>query len=463
MKTLLFVFCFVICAECLNAQTNISGSAPKYAGDTLTFCCYDNYITKAEKQLAKCIVDKNGNFKIKIDISDIQYIFVRHEKLVHYFFVQPNSNINVEFNEKELLSEKEKLDPFFEPLYIAANVISASDNNFNGKLAKIDRESDNVILEMAKSKRDNDRGFRDSLRDAFEIRVFASSHAIKENEFVMDYAKYRIAAIEYALKLRPLKDLQSKYFIDKPILYNNPAYCELFSHIYEKQLLHRTQQIQGRAFRQDVNKANLSKIREVLSENSDFADADFCDFLILQNAYSEFYESTFSRSAILNIVDSIFAQTSNINHKKIAKDIRNKITKLLPTYAPPEFHLPNLQGEIKSVDSFSDKYIYLGFFSVNSYGSIQDFYLISQLSKKYSDKIQFVSICVDEQKDVENFVKTEKLDWTFLICNNKAELLKEYDIRTFPTYYLIDKNGKLLRSPAPSPKEGITEIFDALK
>jgi peroxiredoxin len=458
MRTFLFVFCLTIYAACLNAQTHISGSAPKYKGDELTFCCYDNYITKNEKFLAKCNVDEDGNFEVNVDISYTQYIFVRYEKLVYYFFVQPNTNIKVEFNEKELLSDKEKLNPFFEPSFIAANVINTSDSDFNNRLVEIDKGSDNVILEMVKNKKESDREFKDSL-----LNIFKNSVPKTENEFINNYVKYRIATLEYALKLRLFKDLQSEYFTGKPILHNNPAYCELFGQFYDKYLLHRTQQAQGKGFKEAINKANLSKIREVLSKNDELANADFCELLILQNAFNEFYDSNFSRPAILKIVDYIAEQTSNSNNKKIATDIRNKITKLLAGYAPPNFQLPNLQAETKSINSFAGKYIYLGFFSVNSYGCIQDFYLINRLAKKFGKKIQFVSICVDKQKDIENFVKTEKFNWTFLVCNNQAELLKEYDIRTFPTYYLIDTSGKLLKSPAPSPSEGIDAVFEELK
>ncbi|MDR1984421.1 MAG: TlpA family protein disulfide reductase [Prevotellaceae bacterium] len=458
MKTLLFSFCLLFSAFCVNSQTHISISAPKYKGDVLTLCRYDNYITKNEKNLANCKIDSSGNSVVTVDIDNIEYVFMRYEKLVYYFFIQPNSSIEVIFSEKETLSDKEKLNPFFEPLHIAATVTPTSDNDFNRQLTDIDNKSDDAILAVAKYKKENDKHFKDSV-----IAVFKNSIIAVSNEFVNNYAKYRIAAIEYLFKSKPFKDLQAEYFIAKPVLYHNPAYCELLNHFNEKYLLHRTQQAQGNVFRQAVNKGDLTKIREMLSGNDYIFDKDFCDFLILQNAYNEFYDSNFSRSALLQIVNSIANETTNANNKIIAEDIRNTIVKLLAGYSPPDFELQDMQGTYKSLKSFGDKYIYLGFFSVNSYGSIQDFYLIDKLSKKFGEKVNFISICIDDKKDVENFIKSEKFSWTFLLCNNQTDILREYDVRAFPTYYLIDKNGKLLKSPAPSPSEDIYKILENLE
>ncbi|MDR2125248.1 MAG: TlpA family protein disulfide reductase [Prevotellaceae bacterium] len=459
MKPFLLLVCLLILASAANAQTHIRISAPKYKGETLILCKYDNYVTKKEKELAKCEIDSIGNAYVAVDIDAVQYVFMRYEKLIYYFFVEPDSDINVIFAEKELLSEKEKLNPFFEPLYIAAKVTAKNSSNISLQLLDIDGKSDEIILAVVKNKKEKDRHFKDSL-----LNVLKNSLDDYSNEFVNSYAKYRIASIEYLFKLKSVRDLQYEYFVGKPILYRNPAYCELFNHINEKYFLHRTQQAQGNVFRQAVNRGNLSAIRKLLSQNADLQDKDFCDFLILHNAYNEFYDSNFSRSALLSIVDSIAQETENNDNKILAEDISNAIVNLLAGYFPPDFELYDMQGNKKSLKSFAGKYLYLGFFSVNSYGCIQDFYLMKHLAEKFGNKVHFVSICIDTKDDIENFIKTEQydIDWTFLLCYNNKNIIKEYDVRTFPTYYLIDRSGKLLQSPAPSPSEDIYQIFEKL-
>jgi hypothetical protein len=50
------------------------------------------------------------------------------------------------------------------------------------------------------------------------------------------------------------------------------------------------------------------------------------------------------------------------------------------------------------------------------------------------------------------------------LYDRQPDVLKEYDIRAFPTYFLIGPDGKLILSPAPSPSEDFeSELFEVMK
>lgn len=457
MRKIIIIFLLIFSATQLNAQIQIDGYAPKYKGKTFSFFKYDDYITHTETELAKCTVDDDGKFSVSLDIADIEYIYTSAGKYVFYFFGQPKSSIKLEISEREEKTESEKLNPFFEPLYVAAKVDATSDNGFNNQLISIDNASDKTMLAAMTSKNES-REFRDSLLNAFK-----NSIANTDNSFAAEYAKYRTATIEYNLKLKTLGRLQHEYFVGKSILYNNPAYCELYNKLHEKYFLHLSQRKQGKVFKRAVNQSMLNEVENILRGDSSLLNNDFRQLMILQNAYNEFYDSNFSRSALLQIIDSVGVVSSNINNKKIAKNIRAKITQLLAGYYPPKFELNDLNGKTYTLESFRGKYLYLGFFSVNSYGCLQDLFLIDKLTKKYGEKIQFVSICIDNPEDITNFLRIEKFDWIFLSHAKQPDMLKNYDIRTYPTYYLIDKDGKLLESPALSPNENVEAVFENLQ
>jgi thioredoxin-related protein len=48
---------------------------------------------------------------------------------------------------------------------------------------------------------------------------------------------------------------------------------------------------------------------------------------------------------------------------------------------------------------------------------------------------------------------------TVLIAGTRNDLLKQYKIKAYPTYYLIDPDGNFLFSPAPSPAENFESVF----
>jgi hypothetical protein len=63
-----------------------------------------------------------------------------------------------------------------------------------------------------------------------------------------------------------------------------------------------------------------------------------------------------------------------------------------------------------------------------------------------------------------NYVKNTGLNWTFLHFGNQPSILEEYDIRAYPTYYLIGPDGKLLLSPAQSPGENFEQyLFEIMR
>ncbi len=81
------------------------------------------------------------------------------------------------------------------------------------------------------------------------------------------------------------------------------------------------------------------------------------------------------------------------------------------------------------------------------------------MAEKYKDKLRIITISSDDNVKVMNdYLKRNNPNWTFLHIGNEPELLKQYDIRAYPTYFLIDRQGKLIFSPAASPAESF-ELF----
>ncbi|HCT29371.1 MAG TPA: TlpA family protein disulfide reductase, partial [Bacteroidales bacterium] len=92
--------------------------------------------------------------------------------------------------------------------------------------------------------------------------------------------------------------------------------------------------------------------------------------------------------------------------------------------------------------------------TTSSYTCLKEFTILQKLNEKYKQRLQIVTICVDNDKnDITNLLKNTGYDWTFLHYGNKPEIVKDFDIRAYPTYFLIGPDKKLLLSPAPSPEE----------
>jgi len=109
--------------------------------------------------------------------------------------------------------------------------------------------------------------------------------------------------------------------------------------------------------------------------------------------------------------------------------------------------------------------VYIIFCTTQNYTCFKEYDQLKKIQQKHSDILKIVTIAVDESwQYIRNFTNKYAYNWTFLYYGDQPEILKDYDIRTIPTYYLIGADGKLIMSPAPAPSEQFEMyLFDYMK
>ena len=54
--------------------------------------------------------------------------------------------------------------------------------------------------------------------------------------------------------------------------------------------------------------------------------------------------------------------------------------------------------------------------------------------------------------------------WTFVNIGDQSDVLKDYDVRTYPLFVLIDKDGRINKYPAGQPGNGLeTDLQNILQ
>lgn len=76
---------------------------------------------------------------------------------------------------------------------------------------------------------------------------------------------------------------------------------------------------------------------------------------------------------------------------------------------------------------------------------------------KFSDQINFVSISADKDFSKMLFFVNLKTDfvWNFLHIGDDYNLLKEYNVKSYPLFVLIDGDGNIVQYPAELPGSGL--------
>ena len=454
--TLVFITIYHLKAQ----HVTISGNEPEYAGCVLAFYANDNYFCNKEIKLGECTVAANGYFVTHIPCNDTHLMYTHLGVFHTRFFVEPGFSYEVKLPPRIDKSPEEAESPFFEEVTVYMNILSVTDDKgrkvvsekeLNFWIAKFDETFNPLYDQLAIDavvKRPIAR--LDSM-----IRNFREMLPQTDHHYFNHYAFYRSGLLYYAAQRNGTRFISNDYFSQRPTLYNNPAYMELFNVTYDKYFMYfgRT----GDAIYEVINRqGSFSGLKRLLAQDGVLSTDSLCELVILKNIHDEFYADRFSRVALLHLLDSAIVHTNIERHRELAGEIRSKITKLLRGFEPPAFSLYNHDSTLVSLQHYKGKYVYLMFCTTQNYVCLKQYEFLEKLYKEHHKWLQIVVISADDRlSNMRHFREKTGYQWDFLHFANDPEILKNYDIRIFPTCFLIDPNGKLVLSPAPAADDNL--------
>ena len=440
----------------LAQQVTIWGNEPDYAGRAIMFYALDNYFSESEVKMGECTVSANGDFSLTFPVNNVRLVFTRLGVFNVRLFVQPDFLYEVRLPPCIDKAPEDLENPFFEESKVYMNLLSVK--NSNGENITPENELNINIIKFYQTF----NLYYDSLAiDAFYNRPVARLDSTIANFMEMlpntgdsyfnNYAFYRSGLLYFAAQRGGVRYVSNEYFANKPVQYDNHAYMELFNTTYDKYFM-----FFGRAddaiFSVINRLGSFIRLKHLLAQDGVLPNDSLCELVLLKNIHDEFYADRFSRNALLNILDSAIVHSKIERHSQIAGEIRSKITKLLRGFEPPEFELYKHDSTLVSLQNYKGKYVYMMFCTTYSYMCLSQYKILEDLYKRNHKWLDIVVISADDSfANMIDFRQKSGYLWDFIHFGNDPDVLKKYDVRLFPTSYLIDTEGKLVLSPAPAP------------
>ena len=433
LKVFYTVLLFLGPLNLFSQEAVVFGNSTEYKGQELVFYHYSDFITATETEVGRCKVDVNGNFTCSIKILETTYVFSYLGIYKIYFFAEPTKKYNLILPPREDKTEAQRLNPFFRETDMQVGIANIDKNDINYLINSFDlrfnENFDQIVIEAYKGK---SQANIDSLISIMELKYSTS-----QNQYFNNYRKYRYGLLKQVTYYKKSTSISNELFLNKQALYSNPAYMELFNLVYDKYFLFFSRTTSGNIIFKNISQdKSLSDLKETLSDNEVLSNDTLMEMVILKALYDEFFSDNFSRSALLTLLDSVYRTTKNAEHLLIAENIRAKITKLLPGFVPNNFTLFDVNDKAVTLDKFEGKYVYLNFCTTTSYTCLQEFPLLDKLYQKYGKHLEIVSISADKEvEDLKSFMKNSGYSWTFLHYGNKPDIIKDFDVRAYPTYF----------------------------
>ena len=454
MKIIWFFPILLISLFTYSQQVTISGKAKTYKGKQLILNNYSDFITKNINSLDTCVVDTNGVFCFEIELQYTQPVFIELESYLCYLYIEPNKSYQIILPEYKGISNADKLNPFYEPTLVYVGV-----KNDSGKLNLAIRKF-NEIFEGYLEKHNL---FVDSHKanvDTF-IKKIDSLFLPFQNTYFKNYKYYKYAQLRYLSYERNARYITKEYFLNKPILYYNEAYMELFNQLYKDFFDNYKKTKEGERIYYDiVYGKSYTYAMQTLDNDIALSNDTLRELVLIKGINDAFYNPDWAIKPMLQSLDSVIINTKIAQHKLIAENIKNHATDLKSGYSAPDWELNCVGGGNKELSDYKEKYLYLNFCSSLSFESVKQLDALEKILETYEKYLNIVTICADNDPyDLIKIFKEKGYKWDLLTIENHKDILNKYKIYAYPTYYFIGKNGKLIFSPSPSPEDNFELYF----
>ncbi|NOZ47496.1 MAG: TlpA family protein disulfide reductase [Chlorobi bacterium] len=438
-----------------SQNITIKGTEKSYAGNKLVFYSYTDLITNSEKELVKCPVDSSGNFECSFKINNTVLAYVYLGVYKGFIFLEPDSAYIIKLPPYTPKTFGDKINPYFKEDELYLGIVNTSPNELNYLIKKFDNDYNTYV-----DNNFNMLSYRGTSKVDTMINKLDEKYNSFENPYFQNYLYYKLTALRHLSYLKNNNLVVHNYFLNRPILYNNIAYMDLFNQLFNNYFYLYSKTKNGERIFSDVAYAkSVFRIKETLDNNLALANDTLKELIILKACYDECYQNNFPFTSIIQTLDSLIILSKIPEHIDIAKNIIKKTEHLRVGYNAPDFELYDSLHNVVSLKDFRSRYLYINFCTNWSYTCKEEFSLLKNIVKNHSDKLTAISIVSHSDfKEMSAYFNANGYNWPLYYYKGDS-MPKQYNVKVYPTYYLIDPYGKLVMSPAPSPNENFEWRF----
>jgi len=455
-KNTCFVFSVLLISvistfSAFSQEVIIKGNAKTYAGSTLELACYADPITNTENKIAQSLVATNGDFEFRFAIEYTQLAFIHLGVFQGFLYIEPGKEYLIVLPEKVQKKIEDVFNPFFEETAFYFKILNTSETELNSMIKKLERLHTQLVAEkFSKSYTKYSKSKVDSIIQEIDNQLPAA-----QNEYFNTYKYYKFASLRNIAYLRNKDAVVTEFFNKKPIYYHNQSYNDFFKFVFTScftDLIPASDS--ANVFRIIFKQKSYHNLYQHVAKYSFITSDSLRELIIIKGLYDIFYSDVVPKPQIIEIIDSLSLKSKISIHKEILERFKSNATQLMMGYPAPIIQAVDKDSSRIRLDKYAGKFIYLNFCNSKSYSCLKDFELLANLKKQKIEMLEIVSIFVDENlKSFNDFIKPKEYKWNLLYYNHDNEILKKYNVKAYPTYFLIDPEGKLAMYPAPSPTE----------
>ncbi len=465
MRSLGFIFVILFCG-CLSSSgqsTSVHGSGPGYSGKTVHITIAWNPFITVNEYSNRILCGQEGFFELNIPLESPRVVQFETGMYQAYLFMEPGYHYDVKFPEYREKNRDARISPFYQPVVVPLLVTSrtsiktgekiAGEKEINTSIAAFDSRfagvNNGIVLQRRKGLASNSDSIILSLESEFSTDTSA---------FFSSYRKFRYGVLKLNEGRTGLESI-SRNFLGPEIMEWHPGFVELFRIMFKDFIFYYSQTNEGENLRHHINRTqNFRQARDlVLSHPAVWSDT-LAEMILIQEFSELFYRGDYHKEALLIMLDSMATHPVSPDFGTYAVQVKLKLSSLESGHPPPSISLLDLEGKLCTLNDFKGKYTYLFFGTPDHYGCMMEYPFLQSFTEKHAAYLNVVTIMASENtSELEEFMTRNGYGWKALHYEYQPGVLTDYQVRAYPTAFLIDREGKLLLSPATLPTDGFEQ------
>lgn len=440
-------FLSLICNVVLSQNITIKGkvlsssSSPQY----IRLLTYNDMLTCEQILLYETKTDENNEFVIKADVDEIKMAQIAVDLERVDILLRPDSSYDIEIT----IPDQENDVSYFERQNPSMKMIDSNDDGLYYQYCMSEMIIDDFLLNNFNRLY---KGRQSSLLDTLDAKINSVLGSVK-SDYVSNNVRYKKAAIYMMINSGNTKRVVNQYFNQQDILYSNLAYMNLFYEVFADYLSSHNFSPSdiNNLFNYEYDRF-LTYLKEkdvFLSDNSELAE-----IIIALNLKRMYYENPNERNVIMDYLDCIVHGSKNQRNQKLVSDMVKQIKRLSFNSDAPAFSLKDKSGKMVELADYKDDILVLQF--VDQYSTLLDyqFEALKELSCQWQDSVVILTVATKNgYEEYKQIFDDKGFEWNLLNLDDEFLLLEKYQIKTFPDYVILGKNGKIGMAPAPAPDQ----------
>jgi len=445
MKQAILVLFLFTSLFSVSQQVSLTGKAAYAPNELVRVIIYDDQFSSIEKTIASTTTDAFGVFSLEFAVEETDFAFLAVGLKKGEFYLKPSSSYV--FN---VVQDTSTPGSIFDEIPLQF-VLNANDDGLNDAIGRFNENYNRFVYENANRIY---KGRDQKLITNFGDAALEQSADINDAYF-SDYVRYTMASLEWVSSRMSSEEIISNYFINNEILYHNIQYTDFFAEFF-KAYLGNNQFFSYDAVNEAINHSNTySTFDKLLQQDTLLVkDPQIRELAATQILARRYFNPDVSQKKVIAIFTDLRKNSEYPEIRKVSLNYVKKLQYLNYGTPAPGFTLKDQAGELVNLQQFEGKYVMLDFVKDDCQMCLSQFQSINEIIEPVKSKWQVLTIVYGQNyNEVVDFASERSYYWPILNLEKNILLLEKYNVRTYPTYVLINPDGSIAMATAPMPDE----------